>query len=397
MTIHILDTNDLSVIGLVHDYKTFSLTLNYSKIGDFVISIDNRIENAKLFIKDRIVMFENNGFRSGIVTHISIEIDDDGEELRTIKGKTLGHILSFRVTNAYGTNEFNFENGHVETVIKQYVNKNAVSPTDEKRKIDNLIIAGDEGAGRELRWQTKFDCLSDVVEEIAEMEEMGWYIKIDEELGILIFDTYQGKDLSNDVVFSTHYGNLESQSYTYDEYTHKNFAYVAGEIFDLEVKTDKETGEVVTETETIIKEHTGEVITIEKPKERRIYQVGDLDARGLNRKETFIEVNESKDEYIDIPELGKRELESMTELESIEVKIMKDSIFKYGVDYNLGDIVSVYDNDWGLAKTLRITSITIEVSENEDHDISITFGNVLPLLGDRIKQELKSYKPYTKR
>src|SRR5690606_5924292 len=111
--------------------------------------------------------------------------------------------------------------------------------------------------------------------------------------------------------FSTEYGNLESQSYTYDEYNGKNFAYVAGEIYSLEVELDEE-GNVINETETILNATTGEEMVIEKPKERRIYQIGNHEATGFDRKETFIEVSESKDEYIDIPELGKRELELMT-------------------------------------------------------------------------------------
>lgn len=396
MTIHILDINDLSVIGRVHNYTSFSLTLNYSKIGDFVLSIDNRIDNAKLFVKNRIVMLEDNGFNTGVVTNVSIEVDEDGYETRTIKGKTLGHLLSWRVVNSNGTNEYSFATGNAETVMKQYVDLNAVSATDEKRNFDNMLIAQDFERGSGMKWQSKMDKLSEVVTEIAELEELGWNVEIDLERNCLLFDIYEGRDLSGEVVFSTEYGNLSSQSYTYDEYMDKNFAYVAGEIFDTEVKLDEE-GNIITETEVVINATTGEEMTIEKPKERRIYQVGNLDAQGFERKEAFIEVNESKDEYIDIPELGKRELESMTDLEAIEVKIIDNTIFQFGVDYNLGDIVSVYNSEWGIAKNLRINSMTIEIDENKDFEIYLTFGSVLPVFSDRVKQELKVIKPYTKK
>lgn len=397
MTIHILHIDDLSVIGLVHDYKSFSLTLNYNRVGNFTLAIDNRLNNAKLLFQNRIIMLEDNGLHTGIITNVSIDIDDNGDENRIITGKTLGHILSERVTNANGTNEYDFELGNAETVMKQYVEKNSVSATDESRNFQNFIVAKDKGLGEQFKWQAKFDKLSDVIEEIAEYQKLGWYISIDINRNIMYFDVYQGKDLSGEVVFSTSYGNLSSQSYVYDEYLCKNFAYVAGEINNLEVEIDEETGEIINKTETIINATTGEEMIIESPKERRIYQIGNLEAKGFNRKETFIEVAESKDEYIDIPELGMRELKSMTSLESIESKIIDNTIFEFGIDYNLGDIVSVYDDIWGIEKDLRINSITIEIDENKDYEIFLTFGEVLPLFRDKIKQELKVVKPYIKR
>lgn len=396
MTVHILDINDLSVVGIVHNYNSFAMTLNYSKIGDFTMSIDNRMSNAQLLYVNRIVMLEDNGLYTGIITHVSIDIDEDGKEMRVVKGRTLGHILSYRVVNSNGTNEYNFEQGNTETIIKQYIEKNAVDAVDSNRNFDNLMIADDKGRGNELRWQSKFDDLSEIIEEIAEFEEMGWYVQVDIDRNILIVDVYEGRDLSGEVVFSTQYGNLKSQSYTYDEYTNKNFAYVAGEINDLEVKLDED-GEIITETETIIDANTGKEITIEKPKQRRIYQVGNNEATGFDRRETFIEVNESQDKYIDIPELGLRRLQDMTDLETVEARVMDNSIFKYGEDYELGDIVSVYDEDWGITKDLRISSITIEIDENNDFEIYLTFGAVLPLLKDKIKQDLKALEPYTKK
>lgn len=395
--IHILDINGLSVIGVIHDYNSFSLTLNYSKIGNFVLSIDNRTSNAKLLFKDRIVMLEDNGLYTGIITSINIEIDDDGNEMRTVKGKTLGHILSYRVINSNGSNEFNFEQGHAETVIKQYIEKNAIVAIDNHRNFDNLVVSEDKMLGDRLKWQSKFDPLSNTVEEIAEFQSLGWNIRVDLDFNVLIFDVYEGKDLSGEVVFSTTYGNLESQSYTYDEYEDKNFAYVAGEIYDLKVEIDPETGEPITKTETIINATTGEEMVIESPKERRIYQVGDNESKGFSRKELFIEVNESLDEYIDVPELGLRRLEEFEDIESIEIRLIDNVIFKYGRDYNLGDIVTVYDEDWGIEKDVRINSVTVEIDENKEYDIYLTLGNVIPEFGDKLNNKLKTFSPYTKK
>lgn len=404
MTIHVLDIKDLSIVGVVHDYNSFSLTLNYSKIGDFILSIDNRLDNAKLFIKNRIVMLNGDGFNTGIITHVSVEVDEDGNEIRTVKGKTLGHLLSYRVVNNNGTNEYDFEQGSAETVIKQYVKKNAVSATDPRRNFDNLVVADDLKRGNNLRWQSKFDNLDELVEEISELESLGWTIYLNLDSNIMTFDVYKGRDLSGQVVFSTTYGNLESQAYIHDEYNHRNMAYVAGEIYDPKIELDEngepkldENGNPITELETIINATTGEEMIIEKPKERRIYQIGNNDVTGIDRKETFIEVNESEDEYIDIPELGRRRLEEMNELETIEAKVINNTLFTFGVDYNLGDIVSVFIEDLGVSKDLRISSVTYEMDDQRDFQIYVTFGSVLPTINDRFKDNLKVIRPYIRK
>lgn len=397
LNIHILDSYDLSVLGAVHDYGTFSLTLNYNKVGPFILSIDNRLENSKYFVKDRIIMLESDGLCTGIITNVTIDIDDEGNETRVVKGKSLGHILSHRVINSNGTNEISFEEGHSETVIKNYVSKNAVNAYDEKRNYDNLTIADSKNLGNRIKWQSKFINLSDLVEEISDYENLGWNIRVSLENDEMIFDVYEGKDLSGEVVFSSEIGNVESMAYVYDEYRNKNFAYVAGEIYDLKVEIDPETNEPIVKTETIINATTGEEIEIESPKERRIYQVGDNKATGLDRKEIFIEVKESVDEYIDIPELGLRRLSGLTDIENMEVQIIDNSIFEYGVDYNIGDIVTVSQDDWGISRNLRIISMRIDIDTNGGMRRYLEFGDIVPMLGDRIHSELKDFEPYTKK
>ena len=51
--------------------------------------------------------------------------------------------------------------------------------------------------------------------------------------------------------------------------------------------------------------------------------------------------------------------------------------FKYGSDYDLGDIVTVRKDSFGVSKDLRITEIN-EIYENGIYKITPTFGSPLP-------------------
>lgn len=397
VNIYVLDKNDLSVYGVIHNYGSLSFTTNYSEVGDFILSIDNRLSNSALLIKDRVITLDTQGVFAGMITGVTVEVEDDGSEVRKIYGKSMGIILKNRVVNNNGSNEYSFSQGYASEVMKDYVNKNLVNATDSSRNVPHLVVGDNSNVGDQIRWQSKFDNLLDVVEEISSYQRLGWNVIVDVDRGLMTFDVFEGRDLSDEIIFSTEYGNIESQQYTHDEYEDKNFSYVAGEIYDLRVELDPETGEVIEPVTSIISETTGEEITIRKPRERRIYQIGDMSLSGLDRKEDYIEVSESEDEYIDIPELGRRRLDGLQEMESFEATVINTNLFSYGEDYNVGDIVSVYDTDWDEPKRMRVSSATIEINEGGDLVLRHTFGDILPTFLDKMDSSMKRFEPYTKK
>lgn len=62
-----------------------------------------------------------------------------------------------------------------------------------------------------------------------------------------------------------------------------------------------------------------------------------------------------------------------------------DSNLQYRVDYDLGDIVTQSNDEWGVELDARITEIE-EVYEDVGMEINVTFGNDVPTLIDKIKQ-----------
>lgn len=64
---------------------------------------------------------------------------------------------------------------------------------------------------------------------------------------------------------------------------------------------------------------------------------------------------------------------------------------QYEKDYDLGDIVTLQNKDWGVTLDTRITEVK-EIYEPGGMKIELTFGNNRPTLIDKIKQELSGMK-----
>ena len=62
---------------------------------------------------------------------------------------------------------------------------------------------------------------------------------------------------------------------------------------------------------------------------------------------------------------------------SFECKTIPAGNFKYGVDYDLGDIVTIKKVNWGISQDLRLSAIN-EVYEYGNQVIEPVFGNPLP-------------------
>ncbi|MEF7566303.1 hypothetical protein V4V35_25260, partial [Bacillus infantis] len=85
---------------------------------------------------------------------------------------------------------------------------------------------------------------------------------------------------------------------------------------------------------------------------------------------------------------GERALQEYLTEQYLEGQVLTKSPFVYERDYDLGDIVTIQNVDWGVTLDARITEVK-EIYENSGFSIEATFGNNRPTLIQKIKQELK--------
>ena len=300
----------------------------------------------------------------GIITYLAPSVDQNtGEAELVIKGYLANFLLSFRclqrVTNIRGTRT---------AIVRGLVNNHCINPLDLKRRLPITLSqnpAYNPSSDTEtIVSQVAGNSLDSVIEDILEPAEMGYYVApvlTTTALTGFEFRVIKGTNRSventsgnSPVVFSSDLKNVLSSNYRYNDSDYKNMAYVAGE---------------------------GE-------NEDRVVQIsGETDASGTDRRELFVDARDlqstdengndlSPEEYTaSLIKRGESKLSECIREQSYSASINEFlSQFVYGVDYFIGDYVTVKDIEIGLTITAQITQVTI-TSMGEKSMQDIVLGN----------------------
>lgn len=356
--VKIIDANFI-FLGEIDNYESLIWRRRWHKPGEFELHINVNKQHTDKLQKGNIVLLDN---KVGIIRHREIKIDEQGkgsEEL-IIKGSSLSCIVGRRITIPPAGYAYDKVTANIETIMKGYVNRNCINPVDAKRKIPLLEIAPDQARGEQTTYQTRLKQLDEELEKLSLVSGLGWDVSLDIENKKWIFDVFEGRNLTAGqtvnppVIFSVDFDNIKAQQYVDSESGYRNIAYVGGQ------------GEGV---------------------DRAITEVGE-DTAGLERYETFVDARDMED-TANLPERGKQKLSEMQEIKTFGSEIMTDNPFRYGKDWGLGDVVTVQNKKWNVTLNARITEV-IEIYEANGFRLQATFGNNIPTLIEKIKQEIDS-------
>lgn len=353
--IKIIDRN-FNLLGEIDTFSSFQFIRKYHKYGDFELHLPVSSQNADKLTKGNIILYEN-GKKAGIIEHRDFS-QEDTENL-VIKGFTLGSIVNRRVTVPSYDKAYDSINAVGETVIKHYVEVNCINPIDSNRKINKLILENDSGRGNTVKWQSRFKQLDEEIEKISQVSGIGWDVVLDFDNEKFIFKIIEGKnltanqDINPPVIFSVDFDNVSKQEFIDSSIGYKNFAFVGGQ------------GE-------------GEA--------REIITVGDNNS-GLDRIETFIDARDIE-QGGDLASRGKQKLLELQPIMSFTNEIINNT-FKYQQDWDLGDIVTCQNKEWGITMDTRITEVK-EIYEASGFKLEVTFGNSAPTLVEKLKKTLDS-------
>jgi hypothetical protein len=198
------------------------------------------------------------------------------------------------------------------------------------RRIPNLTLAADTGLGSTVLGKARFDVLGPYLTKIAAIDGLGFNIRqIDDEL---VFTVYQPNDLSDTIRLDVENNRLASAEFTYAA-PNATRAIVAGQ------------GEGA--DRQIVEVTTTDAITAEGEWSRRI--------------EVFKDQRDSDDPAL----LEQSGLEILTEdgktLNAISVKPADNGLMRYGLDWNLGDLVSVVAGNQSVTAIVSEVGLSIEV------------------------------------
>lgn len=367
-------------IGVLNSYTMVQYTEQLNDLGEFEIDVAASEIDKQTLDDTKYILFEPDVMGA---VHTIHSTDDVTQDLQ-IKGYMANGILSMRVIPATQT-----INGTRSAIARQTVTNNFINPTNSKRKIQLVTLGTYPTSDTEsIRKQQTGGYVSEFLTELFNDIDMGYKItpvvgntydqqgEIETNISQLRFDVIKGTDHSfdntgnNDIVeFSQDLRNLLSTDFTLSEAKYKNLIYVAGE-----AQEDTEEPRVILEIP---------VGTEESGLDRfELY----VDARDL--QSTYTQEVKNADGVIETIErsytstqyeemLRKRAFEKVSEYikeEIFEAQIDTNRTqFVYGVDYKLGDYVSVVDANLGIRAKCLVNEVTITSMANEVK-IDIQFG-----------------------
>lgn len=341
--INIMD-REFNRLGLIDGYKSFIISKNYHGIGGLELHLHkNNVYIDKLQKENIIFTAEDKAY---IILYRNFKTTDGtviikGLELKSYLSRWLifppGGVAYFRI------------NDNVETIMKEYV-----QATLTRKGVSNITIAPNQGRGDKTVYQSRYKNLAEELEKISLSSGMGWDIKLDLRNKRFVFDVVEGRNLTSSqniypqAIFSTEYDNISCSDMFESRMNFANTAIVAGQ------------GEGT---------------------EREIVLIGE--EQGLNSFELFVDARDI--EYVeDLPIRGQQKLSEVEEVLFFDSKILANQNLEYGVDFKLGDMVTINSEDWNLTDDRRITEIT-EIYEKDGFSLEINFGESMPTIIDKVK------------
>lgn len=348
MVIRVLDT-EFNLVGVVDDYISVIWRPAYYDIGDFELYINASSEAVELLqpdyylVRDSDVLVDDAGnvtyTKVMIIKNFTLKTDvEEGDHL-IYTGRELKYLLNKRIvwrqTNLTGT---------AEAGIRKLVTENAIEPTDTNRVIPQLILGAEAGLSDSIDKQVTGDKLDQAIIDICTAYNYGWEICIYN--SNLVFIIYAGMDRSYNqtdrpyVVFSDDFDNILNSTYERKTEEYGNCTLIGGE--------GEGTARVFTTVNNTLSGHARyEVFT---------------DARDLSR-------NEGSEDEIDtttylklLVERGRENLAALSITEGFSGEVLTEGSFTYGVDFDLGDTVTVI-NKYGIGKNVIVLSAIESVDD----------------------------------
>lgn len=342
MEVYILD--DLLRRETVIDrFESCIWTERYSALGDFQLVMHSTVQSRSLLTKGTMLAI-NNSRRVMTIENVENKEDSEGRSMLTATGRSLESVLMNRPNRRTG-----FDTGGPATV--NWVTTG--TPGYIARAIFNTILRDNTTVPSEnlpflttgslypvgtiaepdqiVTYELGYGNLYDSIKELVDIYGLGFRLYRGPDNSAIYFDVYAGNDRTASqtslpaVIFSPDLENLTNTSEFSSIETYKNIAYVIG-----------------------------------KNGTRIVYDASaSANTSGFNRRvltvdATNIELPAGTELQDALEARGKEELTKHRALTAMDGELTQDSGYVYGVDYELGDLVEMRNDD-GVTNRMRVT------------------------------------------
>lgn len=360
------------IIGIIDTAKSIIWRSCYYEAGDFEIYVPCNAATVNLLVAGNYVTRPNDR-NVGIIEKIEITFNEFDGRMIIATGRMAKSILDRRIIYRLTDNSVSptILSGNVEHAARAVVYNNAIDcEFDSDRNIDALVLGAHSGNtkiivdanGEAATKQVTYNNLLSWTDEFLREYEIGAYIGLNDSLK-LQYLCFEGVDRSVDntdgndpVIFSQDFDNLLSSDYIYSEEKYKNMALIGGE-----------------------GEGTARFCSVLIPS-----------LTGIERREMFINASTSSKTYKDdqgeeqtltdeeyntqLQSIGAQDLAGAQITQSFDGTInVNNGVYKYKENFNLGDLVTVQDNEIGLYINTRIIEV-IETQDENGYNITANYG-----------------------
>lgn len=349
MEVYILDSSYRRTT-VVDRFESFIWTERWSDVGDFELLLSSTPVNRSIFVPNALLGI-NQSKRVMVVETIEDNTDAEGRTRLKIKGRSLEKILEDRVARSGNYNleddpAWNFIGDPVSAVLNMFAFSCIVGSVD-RADIIPLVLDGTSYPTETIPiptsndgWLQKPASLLSAIRDLCSSYDLGFRLYRNGDAGNLFFDVYTG--------------NLRTTQQT----------AVPAVIFTPELETLQNTTRLM----TVEKAKNVAYVLNEQGFVKVYLNSADPPPTGMDRRVLLVEPPKLTYESVDNVEVlptpaeitayliqaGKEELAKNRPLLAFDGEINQRSPYRYGVHYELGDIVEMRDGD-GTGNNMRVT------------------------------------------
>nr|DAP00876.1 MAG TPA: hypothetical protein [Caudoviricetes sp.] len=388
--ITILD-DTMRIVDVLRKYEYSQYQYKAREIGTF--QINAMLDKENLYLMDKTknfyVLFDDDVF--GVIESVKRESDSETSKVFVIKGSLALKLLEYRVIKGQVTFK-----GKSYKYIEELVKQNLIMSDDSNRNIALSVEFEDEERLKQvcsiIDKQVTGGSLWDEISEVAEADKLRIVLKpnvvaINRENPYnidgwtLIIGAgedrtrHRGNKVVSPVVFSQSLSNIANTDYIVDRSKLKNTVYIAGEgegtdrkWYNIDVNSDVTFGE----------------------------------RKGWNRKELWVDARDIQSEQ-DNKKLTDAEYEELMKQRADEKAKDNDlseeytatvtditKQYTYKKDYNIGDFVTIADEELGMEFDAQITNVIVtRQDDREIIDLEFTYGLRIKDIVDESKVAMK--------
>lgn len=341
-----LENDTFTKIKVIDNATSVIWVKRFNAVGNFELYIKASPELLELFTGDIFITRDESNVGM-YVEKVQLNTDSENGDYLVITGRSAECILSWRAIMRV---VYSSASTTAEYIIRNSIDKTLISDIIPNNNISWLTLGEDHEWQDYITRQYTGKNVLDIVQDLCVTYNYGFEFEWNGS-GFTI-NLYKGTDRSYDqtdntyIVFSPEFENLGNTEYIQDTMNYANAAIIGGE------------GEGT---------------------ERKFAVVLPQGITGFNRRMIYIDARQSssddltESQYTDmLIAQGKEELEQRKITTSFNGEILNYNNYTYGVDYNLGDKVSII-NEYGIRGNATITEIT-EVEDDTGYKLIPTLS-----------------------